>query len=386
MRVTRRIAFVIAACAMTMPLRAQRVEVQLDGGMGRLSTEIGLPSAFGYLSSALRLSGERLSWMLQGSVAQEADVDPALYIATGLAFAPTGMIGWSTEVNGGIGGTLGSNGTSRFVSARQRARWLGLGWFAGYALGDTRRTVGTSANSVIEAGLSVAGGPQLFTIEARRHRTADWPLLENAGYYLTRAATAYDLGELAANVRLRPGPVELLLWVGQRFGLQATHGSSVSYGASAQVALAREGAFTLSAGRQFADPMRGTPEGVIVNAGFRWQWASVALSTPRQPANAPAIEAMLERDASNRTVLVLDVTAPVGAHVEFGASFQEWTPVDVPLTGTRFILRVPLPPGNHRVAVRVNGGAWQSPVGLPRIDDELGGEVGLVVVSPAATP
>ncbi len=376
----------IAGCAVATPLCAQRVEVQLDGGVGRLSPELSLPSAFGYVSSALRVSGERLSWLLQGSVAQEAELDPAMYLATGLTFAPISVIGWSTDVSGGIGGSLGSSATSRFVSARQRVRLLGATWFAGYATGDTRRSVTTSANSAIEAGLSVAGGPQLFTIEARHYRTADWPLLENAGYYLTRAAKAYDLGELAASVRLRPGPLELLLWAGHRFGIQATHGSSVSYGMSAQVPLSPEGALTIAAGRQFADPMRGTPEGVIVTAGYRWQWASGGLHTPRRPATAPALEAMLERDASGRTVLVLDVTAPAGTRVEFGASFREWTPVDVPLTGTRYILRVPLPPGMHRVAVRVNGGAWQSPAGLPRVDDELGGEAGLVIVSPAATP
>ncbi len=376
---------VIIAYAMTAPLRAQRVEVQVDGGIGRLSTDVRHPWSFGYLRSALRVSGEWLSWMLQGSLAQEADVDPAAYIATGLGVSPTGAPGWRTDLQGGIGGTLAGSGTSRLVTLRQSVPWGGMSWFAGGAVGDTRRTETTSANTSVDVGVTMPAGPHLITFEAHQYRTADWPLLENAGYYLLRPAKAYNVGELSASIRFRPGPVELLLWGGRRTGLQATYGASTSYGASALIALAREGALVLSAGRHFADLMRGTPEGLIVNGGVRWQWASRAQVKTRRSANAPDIEALLERDDAGRTVLVLDVRAPAGARVEFGASFQDWTPVEVPRSGTRFQLRVQLPAGNHRVAVRINGGAWQSPVGLPRIDDDLDGEAGLVVVPASAT-
>jgi hypothetical protein len=39
-----------------------------------------------------------------------------------------------------------------------------------------------------------------------------------------------------------------------------------------------------------------------------------------------------------------------------------------------------LPPGVHTLAVRVDGGAWGAPPGLPAADDGFGGEVGTLVV------
>jgi len=39
-----------------------------------------------------------------------------------------------------------------------------------------------------------------------------------------------------------------------------------------------------------------------------------------------------------------------------------------------------LPPGSHRVAVRINGGAWRAPRGLVAVPDDFGGTVGVVVV------
>jgi len=37
-------------------------------------------------------------------------------------------------------------------------------------------------------------------------------------------------------------------------------------------------------------------------------------------------------------------------------------------------------PGSHHVVVRLDGGAWVAPANLARIDDELGGRVGLIVI------
>jgi len=39
-----------------------------------------------------------------------------------------------------------------------------------------------------------------------------------------------------------------------------------------------------------------------------------------------------------------------------------------------------VPAGTHEIGVRVNGGAWRAPPGLVLIADELGGQVGLLVL------
>jgi hypothetical protein len=370
------------ALAQASPAAAQRVELLLDGGAGRLAQDDRAGLSFAYVGGTLRLSGAHLVWTLQGAVAQQADVDPAPFIATSLAYVAGVAPSWRTEVTGGMGGTFGSDGRSRFGGVRETLRAGPLRLWAGGAVGDTRRTVTTSLNSVVEVGAIVPLGVHALTVEAHQWRTADWPLVEAAGYYLARPAKAYDLGDVSATLRLRPGPLELLLSGGWRTGRQATVGSSFSYGASTQIALAREAALVLGVARQWADPMRGTPEGVVANLGVRWQWASGALARPYRPANQPSIEALLERDDAGRTVLVLDVRASAGARVEYATSVNDWTPVTIAQNAGRFIARVGLPAGNHRVAVRIDGGAWQCPAGFPRVDDELGGDAALVVVPP----
>jgi hypothetical protein len=37
-------------------------------------------------------------------------------------------------------------------------------------------------------------------------------------------------------------------------------------------------------------------------------------------------------------------------------------------------------PGTHRVNVRVNGDAWTAPPGMPAVNDEFNGRVGIIVV------
>jgi hypothetical protein len=48
--------------------------------------------------------------------------------------------------------------------------------------------------------------------------------------------------------------------------------------------------------------------------------------------------------------------------------------------GGAFVHRLTLPTGTHRVAVRVNGGAWRAPRGLAAVADDFGGQAGVVVV------
>ena len=81
-----------------------------------------------------------------------------------------------------------------------------------------------------------------------------------------------------------------------------------------------------------------------------------------------------------RAEVVLQVEAPDNATVEVASSASEWAPQRLARDGGSFRARLTLPSGTHRVAIRVNGGAWRAPSGLVRVDDELGGAAGLVVV------
>jgi hypothetical protein len=62
------------------------------------------------------------------------------------------------------------------------------------------------------------------------------------------------------------------------------------------------------------------------------------------------------------------------------ADFTDWAVVPLERVGSDWRLARDVPPGLHRVAIRVDGGEWTSPPGLPRATDDLGGVVGLVTV------
>jgi len=61
--------------------------------------------------------------------------------------------------------------------------------------------------------------------------------------------------------------------------------------------------------------------------------------------------------------------------------FTDWKPVHMePLHGGWWYQWLSVAPGVHRVQLRLNGGLWQSPPGLPRADDGPVGTSGTLVV------
>jgi hypothetical protein len=67
--------------------------------------------------------------------------------------------------------------------------------------------------------------------------------------------------------------------------------------------------------------------------------------------------------------------------VEVCSDATDWTVVAARQVGREeWEVVLPLGPGVHRIAMRVDGGAWGPPPGAPTTPDEFGGEVGLIVV------
>ena len=134
-------------------------------------------------------------------------------------------------------------------------------------------------------------------------------------------------------------------------------------------------------GRALADPIRGVPDMQITSASIR-----VALVAPRPPASAPAESdtrgtafAVLTPKSSG-ALLVVHIVTDDTSRVELAGTFSDWKPVPLTRTNAGWEAEIALPPGRHRVAVRVNGGAWQAPRGTAPVKDEFGGEAGLIVV------
>ena len=83
--------------------------------------------------------------------------------------------------------------------------------------------------------------------------------------------------------------------------------------------------------------------------------------------------------------LVIKVHLRDVAQAEIAGDFTDWKPVALErLNGGWWYQVLHVTPGVYRVQLRLDGGAWQSPPGLPRAEDGPGGPSGALVVAPAA--
>ena len=139
-------------------------------------------------------------------------------------------------------------------------------------------------------------------------------------------------------------------------------------------------AFVAGAGRSATDPVTALPGSRYVVLGMRVQL--------RPPASREAPEARTRRE--ERTFRVgpaatgvreIKLRAPGARSVELAGDFTDWLPIGLERKGKEdWVGRLAIPPGIHRVAVRVDGGAWGPPPGTRPVESEFGPDVGEIVV------
>jgi 1,4-alpha-glucan branching enzyme len=73
---------------------------------------------------------------------------------------------------------------------------------------------------------------------------------------------------------------------------------------------------------------------------------------------------------------------PGARHVAIAGEWNEWAAA--PLTARRdgrWEIVLPIRPGAYRFSLIVDGDRWTVPPGVPAMDDDFGGRVGLLVIS-----
>lgn len=143
------------------------------------------------------------------------------------------------------------------------------------------------------------------------------------------------------------------------------------------------------AGAQPAEPSRGLPAVRHVALTLRLRpraWGVAAAASGIMPGR-PNGAALSTADMPGRVAMatdgsgVLHVAAPGAARVRLRAAATGWRPVDLARGAAGdWVITLAWPAGAHRVALRVDDGAWRAPADLPAVDDEFGGRVGLLVV------
>ena len=131
------------------------------------------------------------------------------------------------------------------------------------------------------------------------------------------------------------------------------------------------------------------PENPLQNlAGLNY--ASLAVRLGGRARARPAVPEAVRASATDFTVIAASgmtrtiyIQAPGASSVELAAPFTDWTPRLFSRVGRElWVLTLPVPAGTYDVVIRIDGGAWAPPPGLPAFDDEFNGRVGRLVILP----
>jgi hypothetical protein len=146
-------------------------------------------------------------------------------------------------------------------------------------------------------------------------------------------------------------------------------------------------AVTASGGAYPADYAQGLPSGTFGSVGFRFATGRLArarrvnepldLLLPPPGPGAPSLTFEAGGDGTAR----LTIANLPAASVELMGDFTGWQTVVLSRSGEgRWTATLAIPSGIHRVNLRVDGGQWVVPPGLPSSTDEFGGAAGILIV------
>ena len=294
---------------------------------------------------------------------------------------------------------------SRYASPNQRVRWEIGGTASGFGMSNAAPAfgwqllgrehltgslggafVGASAGSVIQSG---------FSRRVLNAHTGGYVRIDPLGRDELSAAIAYtDGGAMpdGSHVRYgdaigywtdRHGPIELLAGGGVR-AYSVSQSRYSGWGTASVVLWITDGAgIVFAAGRALEDVTRGVPSVRYLSASFRFG------SSGSTSGGATLVHRVRPEEDGGRidvrggddSLRVVTIRLHAAAALELMADFTDWEPVGMrQLPNGDWTLERSIAPGTHRVAIRVNGGAWVVPPNLPHVSDEFGGEVGLLIV------
>ena len=190
--------------------------------------------------------------------------------------------------------------------------------------------------------------------------------------------------DLETSVHWEVGPLELTGQMGHRFGdsYDVTPDSRRWSSASATMWVSDRVAFIAGGGRQPALPLRGIAARSFGMAGMEIAYSPISkAAVPVSLPHTILVRTFETHAAANGMQKIVIHVGGVEA-VEVMGDFSDWTPLTLTRRGRDlWELALPLSAGVHSVNVRVDGGPWAPPPGVPTMHDGYNGEVGLVVVS-----
>jgi hypothetical protein len=190
------------------------------------------------------------------------------------------------------------------------------------------------------------------------------------------------LTDLEGSVRWEHRLLELTVRGGQRFGktFDVTPDSRQWASGQAAVWISSKVAAVAGGGREPAQPTRGLPARRFGSLGLMLAYWPIPRGVV--PVESPA-SLVHEFELRPAGTAVQRVTARIGGveSVEIMGDFSDWTPLPLIRRGRdQWELLVPIAPGVHQINLRIDGGVWIAPPGMPTMKDGFNGEVGVLVI------
>lgn len=297
---------------------------------------------------------------------------------------------------------------SRYAAASQRFRWELGGTASAFGLSNVAPSLGWQllarehlAGSLGGVFVGAAAGQVVQTNDARRILTAHaggYVFLDPFGRDELSAAFAYTDAGMQLDTALLPrygdaigywshrdGPFELVAGGGLR-ALSTSRSQYQSWASASAVLWFWPGAaLVLAGGKALEDLSRGVPTTRYLSVAIRFGRSNTAPAiVTRGQQDGPAMDGgRIDVNVIGDTARIVRVRLRAAKTVELMADFTDWEPVSMTQSpngrGDWTIERV-IAPGTHHVAIRIDGGSWTVPPNLPRVTDEFGGEVGLLIV------
>ncbi|HYC33458.1 MAG TPA: glycogen-binding domain-containing protein [Gemmatimonadales bacterium] len=363
-----------------------RPERAIPGGVASIAPTVYLDAAHYRLgASGVYTDAPAGRWNFQGAgmgQVRSPEIGPLQLEATGQIeftrhYSARGVTAATAELRGYVRPLRGTT------------LWLGRAGGSVTSLGArrplSRQLYGASTRvGGVEVGLSVSSstfelfGTALAGQTPRTDSIAGAPTLPQQadGNNLTRRMSMTDA---LVSTRWRLIGTDLDLAVGRRFGRNTPQltiwGVSASRGVTPNLSL------VAGAGRSGSDPITAVPGSSYLVLGLRLRVGGSAQQSIG-PAPTAAVEHARFRIGpalpAGREVIVV---APGADRVELAGDFTDWRPVPLQYAGVggwRTVL--PISSGLHRLAVRIDGGAWQAAPGSRPIRNEFGVEVTEVVL------
>ncbi len=321
-------------------------------------------------------------------------VTPSFWIDSRRASLTT--IGTFSGFSGGGWSAQGSVDGSLFTPRRG----LLLGEFGATAGGSTRNDASRTgqalgiarahlSNDTRGVWLGAGFGGTWDGVEWRNVRQAEaaaWMQTGNASAFLSATPIVVDdsirYADLQFSGALNFPRVDVDASAGFRAGsrLPTLGGTAKSWGSASVTGWITSWiALVASAGTYPVDLTQGFPGGRFASLSIRF--GSRRFSPVRDPKLETVTRNVFELRTVNGDMREIRIKAPDATRVEIMGDFTDWNAISLQQEGNGWwSARLPVKQGIHEMNIRVDGGSWTVPAGLPKKSDEFGGSVGVLVV------